>query len=87
MTHFLVTDENPKGYKLEQILSMIRKDLISRALKVADDHRSEAQHVMQNDMKLLEILSEAIALAEDSTRVLDRALGPSTSGAPRIGTP
>ncbi len=86
MTHFLVTDEKPDGYKLEDILDLVRKDMLTRALKIADDKRSEAQHVMRNNMKILGLISEAIALAEDSSRVLDRAFGANAKGGPpRIG--
>lgn len=85
MSHFLSTDDNPKGYKLEDILILIRKDILARALKIADDQRVEALHVMQNNMKILSLLSDAIALAEDSTRVLDKAFGPRSGQEPRIG--
>jgi hypothetical protein len=40
-------------------------------------------------MKILTLLSEAIAYADDSTRVLNKAFGPSHAaqgGPPRIGT-
>lgn len=87
MTHFLVTEENPKGYRLEDIMSMIRKDIITRTLKIADDQRAEAKHVMNNNMKILGLLSEAIILAEDSTQVLNRSFGPSKEGQSRIGYP
>ena len=76
MTQFLVTDENPKGYRLEDILSLIRKDVLTRAAKIADDIRPEARHVMRNNMKVLGLISGAIVLAEDSTATLDRAFGP-----------
>lgn len=86
MTHFLVTEEKPDGYRLEDILGLLRKDMFTRALKIADDKRPEAQHVMRNNMKILSLVSEAIALAEDSTRVLDKAFGSSAKGGPpRIG--
>jgi hypothetical protein len=85
MTHFLVTEENPKGYRLEDILLLIRKDILTRALNIADDHRAEALHVMNNNMKILGLLSDAISLAEDSTRVLARAFGPPKEGSSRIG--
>jgi len=39
MTHFLSTDENPEGYKLEDILSIIRQDIITRAGKISGDKR------------------------------------------------
>ena len=85
MTHFLMTDENPTGHRLEDILLMIRKDILTRAVKVADDRRIEALHVMRNNMKILDLISEAIVLAEDSTKVLDKAFGHVKGGPPRIG--
>lgn len=88
MTHFLVTDENPSGHRLEDILMMIRKDILMRATKIADDRRPEALHVMKNNMRILDLISDAIALAEDSSRVLDKAFGSSAKGGPpRIGKP
>ncbi len=89
MTRFLVSDENPTGFQLEDILIAIRKDILQRCLKIADDHRPQAHEVMANNMKVLDLLSEAITRAEESTRVLDKAFGPSQAargGEPRIGT-
>lgn len=87
MTHFLVTDDRPDGYRLEDILGLIRKDMLTRALKITDDKRPEAHHVMRNNMKILSLITEAITLAEDSTRVLDKAFGNNAKGGPpRIGT-
>lgn len=85
MTKFLVSDENKEGFRLEDILHAIRKDIITRSLKITDDNRAEAQHVLNNNMKILNYLSESISLAEDSTRTLDKAFGPHGS-TPRIGT-
>ncbi len=84
MTRFLVSDENPEGFRLEGILIAIRKDILTRSLKIADDTRPEALHVSNNNMKVLSLLSDAIALAEDSTRTLDKAFGPH-GDSPRIG--
>lgn len=87
MTHFLVTEDRPDGYRLEDILGLIRKDILTRTLKITNDKRTEAQHVMRNNMKILGLVTEAISLAEDSTRVLDKAFGSSAKGGPpRIGT-
>ncbi len=86
MTHFLVNAENPQGYKLEEILLAIRKETIVRATKIVDDHRPEARHVLENNVKILQLLSDCIKLAEDSTRVLDKTFGPAKDGQPRIGT-
>lgn len=88
MTHFLSSDINENGHKLEDILGIVTKDIIYRAGKIADDQRPEARHVLDNNVKILGLLAEARRLAEDSTRTLDKAFGPSRSaegGPPRIG--
>ena len=86
MTHFLVSDTNPDGSKLEDILMIIRSDVLARCTKITDDRRPEAQHVLGNNIKILEYLSQAIELADDSSHVLDKAFGPSAKvGPPRIG--
>ena len=85
MTHFLITDENPTGYRLEDILGLIRNDIIKRATKIMEDQKPEARHVLDNNIKILGLVSQAIALAEDSTRVLAKSLGPARPGQPRIG--
>lgn len=84
MTKFLISDDNAEGFRLEDILAAIRKDILSRSLKIADDARPEAQHVMSNNMKILNMLSDSISLAEESTRILDKAFGPH-GNSPRIG--
>ena len=89
MTHFLVSEENPAGHKLEDILNAIRKDVLTRCTKITDDPRPEAQYVLRNNIKILGLVSECISAAEDSTRTLDKAFGPSQAskgGPPRIGT-
>ena len=88
MTRFLISKENPEGYKLEDILRALRKDILTRCTKIVDDQRAEASHVLDNNMKILNVLSDAIRLAEDSTTTLDKAFGPSATaegGPPRIG--
>ena len=84
MTHFLSTDENPDGYKLEDILSIVRQDVIARAGKIAGDKRPEARQVLANNMHILQKLTECIDLAESSTQILDRSFGQS-GDEPRIG--
>ena len=88
MTRFLCSEKHPEGYKLEDLLLALRVEMIHRCDAIADDHRPEALHVMANNLKILGMMSEAINLAMDSTRVLDRAFGPSQAkhgGPPRIG--
>lgn len=84
MTHFLSTDDNPDGYKLEDILSIVRQDIIARAGIIAGDKRPEARQVLANNMHILVKLTECIDLAENSTQVLDRSFGQSGKE-PRIG--
>ena len=86
MSLFLVTEENPEGYKLEEILAAIRKEIILRATKILDDNRPEARHVLDNNVKILQLLSESINIAEESSRMLDQSFGPRQPGQPRIGT-
>lgn len=85
MTHFLVTDENPEGYRLENILKIIRKDIFLRTTKIVDDDRAEAQAVIDNNIKILTLLSEAVSIAEASTAILEKSFGPARDGKPRIG--
>lgn len=86
MTRLLVSEENPTGYKLEDILSLVRADVMKRCAKVAPDERPECQHVVANNVRVLQLLTEAIELARDSTKTLDRAFGPAQgAGSPRIG--
>ena len=80
MTHFLVSDSNPDGSKLDEILRVIRGDILNRCTKINDDNRPEAQHVLHNNVKILELISQCVILAEDSTHILDKAFGPSARG-------
>ena len=50
MPNFLVSEENEKGFLLEDILISIRKDILERCLKITDDKRPEALHVLSNNI-------------------------------------
>lgn len=89
MTKFLVSEDNTDGMKLEDVLNALRAEIVLRCTRITDDFRPEARQVLNNNIKILGLLSEAIALADDSTHILDRAFGPSQSakgGLPRIGS-
>ncbi|MBL4740247.1 MAG: hypothetical protein JKY12_04590 [Sneathiella sp.] len=89
MTRFLVTEDNPDGQKLESVLDQIRAEMILRCTFILEDARPEAKAVLANNMKILGLLTDAIDIADDSTRVLDKAFGPSQAakgGPPRIGS-
>jgi hypothetical protein len=85
MTQFLPTAERPEGHRLEEVLTIIRNELVRRMPKIVDDARPEAQTVLANDVKILALLEEAIALAHDSSRLLKRSFGEHVEGRPRIG--
>jgi len=87
VTHFLVSDTNPDGSKLEDILRVIRNDILIRCTKISEDTRNEAQQVLHNNVKILDPVTDAISLAEGSSQILDKAFGPGEKdGSPRIGT-
>lgn len=83
-TTFLVTPDNPQGWKLEDILAEVQRDIIRRTQKIIDDERPEARKVLTNNIEILNLLSQCVDKAEDSTRVL-KSLGPHQDGQPRIG--
>lgn len=86
MTRFLVSDENPTGYKLEEILLLLRADVLTRIDKIALDERPEALAVFGNNVLVLDHLTKAIDLARENTRILDKAFGhKAVGGPPRIG--
>ena len=70
MTKLLVSETNPKGYTTEKVLSLIRADIVARMQKYAGDPRKEAKAVLDNNIRILQLLGEAIALAEANTRTL-----------------
>lgn len=70
MTKLLVSEANPKGYTTETVLELIRTDIVARLQKYAGDPRKEARQVLDNNIRILQLLGEAIALAEANTRTL-----------------
>ena len=70
MTKLLVSETNPKGYTTEKVLALIRADIVTRMQKHAGDPRKEARHVLDNNIRILQLLGEAINLAEANTRTL-----------------
>jgi hypothetical protein len=70
MTKLLVSETNPKGYTTEKVLGLIRADIVTRLQKHAADPRKEARQVLDNNIRILQLLGEAITLAEANTRTL-----------------
>ena len=70
MTNYLVSPENPDGKRTEDILSDIRAEILVRMATYGDDPRPEAKAVMENNLKIAQLLTEAIHLAEANTNKL-----------------
>ena len=75
MTKLLMSENNKTGYRLEDVLEIIRADILKRCLILAEETSAEARHVMNNNMHILPMLTDAIVLAEESTEVLSRKFG------------
>ena len=87
MTHFLASQANENGFKLEDILTVIRADIIKRCDRIVSDTRDESVQVLENNIQILQLLSQSIRLAENSSHILDRSFGPASEdeSKPRIG--
>jgi hypothetical protein len=83
-TKLLHSTENPKGWRIEDLLSEVQNDIIRRTQKIIDDTRPDARAVLNNNVEIMTLLSKCIERALDSTRILD-SLGPHEEGQPRIG--
>ncbi len=75
MTKLLVSDDNPNGAKLEDILRILRNDIIARCNVSVATHERETEKVVANNMRILNLLTECIDLAEVSTDILVQAYG------------
>ena len=82
ITKFLLSPDNPKGWKLEDALQQIQNDILRRSTLIADDPRSEARAVLHNNFKIMNLITECIEKAEKSACILD-SLGPACPGSVR----
>lgn len=79
MSKILVSKDNPRGLSLEDVLSQLRHEVIGRCAQIDLDKRPEFQHVLNNNVRILEHLNAAIALASDSTQTIEKSFGPHAS--------
>lgn len=75
MTKLLVSDDNPGGAKLEDVLRVVRNDIITRCQLSVAVHDRDTEKVVANNMRILNLLTECIEMAEQSTQVLIQAYG------------
>jgi len=66
----LVSHDNPDGQRTEEILAEIRAEILVRMANYGDDPRPEAKAVMENNLEIAQLLTEAIHLAEVNTNTL-----------------
>lgn len=66
----LVSQDNPDGRRSEEILAEIRAEILVRVANYGDDPRPEAKAVMENNLKIAQLLTDAIHLAEANTNKL-----------------
>lgn len=72
MTRILLSDANPSGKRTEEILAEVRADLLVRMVGYSHDPRRETRAILDNNVRILELLTDAIRLAEENTRILDQ---------------
>ncbi|MEQ8354355.1 MAG: hypothetical protein RH942_02360 [Kiloniellaceae bacterium] len=70
MTKHLVSQDNPEGKRTEDLLAEIRAEILTRMANYGDDPRPEAKTVMENNLKIAQLLTDAIHLAEVNTNTL-----------------
>jgi len=76
MSSALVVDGVPKAHRLDDILIILRKDLLKRSFDLTESEVPESLEVMRNNVKILGLLSEAIWLSQASNKLIARAFGP-----------
>ena len=70
MTKLLVSRDKPDGFTTEDVLGTVRSDIIIRMNAYLDDPRREVRSVLDNNVKILGLLTEAMHLAEENTKKL-----------------
>ena len=94
MAKLLMSKDNPKGWKLEDLLTTLLEDLLTtlqdevvdRMARIRGDTRPEARRVLRNSAEIISMLGECSLKAQDSAKILD-SLGSKrgATGSPRIG--
>ena len=56
---------------LHEVLSILHRDVMRRTVPLTGDNRAEVRGVVRNNLRILELLDEAIKLAEQSNRTVD----------------
>tara|TARA_A100001037_G_scaffold11630_2_gene11051 strand:+ start:387 stop:656 length:270 start_codon:yes stop_codon:yes gene_type:complete len=86
MAKLLMSKDNPKGWKLEDLLTTLQDEVVERMSRIRGDNRPEARRVLENSAEIITMLGDCSLRAQDSVRILD-SLGSKrgATGSPRIG--
>lgn len=85
-TPVLMSAENPNGWKLEDLLRQLYRELEAKTAKVMHDQSLRASVVRQNNYSILTYLRHAEICQLDTIRELaEIAPDPGPNGQPRIG--
>jgi hypothetical protein len=82
----LMSADNHHGWKLEELAAQLREEIYVKSGKIQDDTRHQAQHVLRNNQRIIDMLLAIESLQRDSFAVmatLGKDQGP--TGNPRIG--
>ena len=72
MTQLLASPANPDGWSLEEVLEVLRGDMIHRSAHMVDDTRPEIRGLIANNVAIMEHLTHCLHKAQDSTRILGK---------------
>jgi hypothetical protein len=82
----LMSKENPNGWKLEELLAQIRKELLVKTEKITGDESTVSMKVQCNNLSIMRHLFNAEALQRESIAVLaTKAPDQGPTGLARIG--
>lgn len=78
--------DNPHGWKLEDLLCQIRKELLVKTEKITGDESSHSMKVQCNNLSVMRLLFIAESLQLDNCNLLSgKARDEGPNGNPRIG--
>lgn len=85
-TPVLMSADNPKGWKLEDLLIQLREEIAAKNARIAGDQSATAILVRANNTRILDHFYVAEDLQRDSVARLDALRpDPGPGGTPRIG--
>ena len=70
MSKHLVSADNQGGQRTEDLLSEIRAEILARMAHYGEDPRPEAKAVLEHNLEIAQLLTDAIHLAELNTQTL-----------------